>query len=213
MNAVCAIKALTVSVFAVTGAHAQTILSETFEDGLLDSRLSVSTVGTFSSAPGIKAFVSIEGSKAFGFGRSTNRFNSFGNYVTNLNVNFATPTHVSTVSFDEMEVFANWGSGGDVYADSVLLAPSTSFGHLPYNAGGADTTYRSHTYTVNASVSQITIRVHDITDLSEIYLDRLTIAAIPEPGTSMLLLAGLGVAAVAGRGRRQKHTSPTHSVA
>ncbi len=88
-------------------------------------------------------------------------------------------------------------------ADGVSLTPSNVFGRLPYNDRIADSTFRNHDFAVNRVVSKIVFRVEDITDLSEIYIDQITVSAIPEP-TSALLLA-LGVSAIAlGRRNRSK---------
>ncbi len=67
------------AILLIVNAYAystQILLYENFEDGVLDPRISVSTVGSFNSWPGIKDLPLIEGNKSFGFGRSTNRYNS-----------------------------------------------------------------------------------------------------------------------------------------
>jgi hypothetical protein len=197
--------ALSAGLFSVTSAHAAVLLFEDFEDGSLDPRISVSTVGTFLSAPGIKTFANIEGNKAFGFGRSTNTFNSFYNFVTTLTITLPSPTFVSSISFREMEVFDNWGSSGAVYADGLLISPFFGFGHLPYNDRIADTAPRFHEFAINASVSRLALQVHDITNLSEIYIDQITVSAapVPEPETYAMLLAGLGLLSFTARRRKQ----------
>lgn len=174
--------ALFASLAVSAGVSAAVVLQEDFEDGMLDPRISVSTVGTFLDAPGITSFSSIEGANAFGFGRSVNRFNSFDRYVTNLIIDLGSPTFVESLSFDEMEVFGNWGSRGEVYVDGVLLDPSPSFGRSPYNDFISDTTFRSHTFAINGLASILTIQVWDITDLSEIYIDRIAVAGGSVPG-------------------------------
>lgn len=171
------------------------LLTENFEDGMLDPRMSVQTTGSFSSAPGIKSFTGLEGQYAFGFGRSTNRYNSFDNYVTKLVITFDQPTPVTTISFITMEVFDNWGSGGSVWADGELYI--WDFGRQPYNDRQVDTTFRSFTVDIDRFVTQLTLRVSDITDLSEIYVDNIVVsggsdvAAVPIPAAAPLGISGL----------------------
>jgi hypothetical protein len=174
-----------------TSASAATLFQESFEDGALDPRVSISTVGTFNAAPGIKLFAGIEGDHAFGFGRSTNRFNSFGSYVTNFTIDLGSPTFVNALSFDEKEIFDNWGSRGEIYIDGTQVLPTPAFGRDPYNNRQADSDFRSHTFLIDRPVQQIRIQVWDITDLSEIYVDNVTVTGVPEPQSALLLMAGL----------------------
>ena len=146
-----------VATLAASPASAAVLLQEDFEGGSLDSRIAISTVGTFASGPGVRPFSAIEGSRAFGFGRSVNRFNSFGNYVTNLTIDLGSSMFVGSLSFDEMEIFGNWGSRGEIYIDGVLLPVSPAFGRSPYNDFQADTTFRSQTYAINAMARTLTI--------------------------------------------------------
>lgn len=184
---------------AVSTAHAATVLTEDFEDSSLDPRISISTVGSFLSSPGIKTFAAIEGSKAFGFGRSTNRFNSFGNFVTSFTITFDEPTLVSSLSFREMEVFDNWGSNGYVLGDGLLIGSSSSFGRLPYNDRIADSSFRIVDLPVNQTVTTLVLRVEDITDLSEIYIDQISVSAVPEPSAAILFALGIAAVGVAAR--------------
>jgi hypothetical protein len=190
-----------------TLAGAQTILAEDFEDGVLDPRISVATVGTFGSASGIKSFTGFGSDKAFGYGRSTCRVNCFDGSVTNFTITFAQPTFVSSVSFKEMELFSNWGSGGNVLADGVLVSPDRiSFGRLPYNDFQADTTFRVYSLQIDRTVTQLVLQVWDITDLSEIYIDDLIVnsaSAVPEPSAAWLLALGAPALWLAAR-RRQR---------
>ena len=164
---VCVVTVLTLIVGYSIG-QADTILMENFEDGILDPRISVQTVGTFISSPGIKDFTGLEGQYAFGFGRSTNRYNSFWNYVTYLSITFDQPSYVTSFSFVEMEMFDNWGSAGNVLIDGVQLEVNgidsgtlsvddsvqlginrIDFGRLPHNDGVV--TIHSIPSTVNLS--------------------------------------------------------------
>ena len=193
------IVAASAALAAATDVSAAVLLQESFENGLLDPRITISTVGTFVKAPGIKAFSLIEGTRAFGFGRSTNRFNSFQNYETNFIIDLGSPTFVQSVTFDEMEVLDNWGSRGEIFLDGIQVLPTPAFGRSPYNDRQPDTSFRTRTFAVGKSVQRITIQVWDITDLSEIYIDRLAVlgsaTAVPEPSAALLLLPGLALLA------------------
>ncbi len=82
------------SLFFCSISSAVTVLFEDFEDGSLDSRIDIQTTGTFNSSPGIKSFTGLDGQQAFGFGLSTNRFSSFENFATNIEINLDQPTPV-----------------------------------------------------------------------------------------------------------------------
>ncbi len=198
----CAIKTVVLSLGLLVSAvgNAATVLYEDFEDNALDSRIHIETAGTFNSSPGIKAFTSLDGQRAFGFGRSTNRFNSYDNYATNIVIDFSQPTSVSSISFIEMEIFGNWGSAGHVLADGVLIG---AFGRLPYNDGVSDTSYRSHIFDINNTINQIVLRVNDITDLSEIYLDNISVNAVPIPAALPLFGSALGLMGFVGWKRKK----------
>lgn len=194
---------------AATLAGAQTILSEDFEDGVLDPHISVTTVGSFTSASGIKPFTGFGSNLAFGYGRSTCRVNCFDGSVTNLVITFDQPTFVSSVSFKEMELVSNWGSGGNVLADGVLVSPDRiSFGRLPYNDFQADTVYRVYSLQIGRTVTQLVLQVWDITDLSEIYLDDLVVSAgataVPEPSAAWLIALGAPTLWLAARRRQRR---------
>lgn len=180
-------------------AQSAVIFSENFESGTLDSRLSVQTTGGFIVSPGIQDMTGFGSNKAFGFGLSNCRFSCFSDHVTSLSLTFAAPVFVGDLSFREMERFGNWGSDGNIVVDGVFLTGTgQDFGHLPYNEGGPDTTFRTHVFSLNKSVTQITLRVGDITDLSEIFVDDLQVtdgsgsgSAVPEPTTACLILTGI----------------------
>jgi len=191
------------SLALICGTASAQIINENFEDGVLDPRITVSTIGTFSSAAGFKSFATFGSLNAYGFGRSTNRFNSFGNFATILTISFPQPTLVGTLSFREMEIFENWGSGGYISIDGALVNANTSFGRLPYNDRVPDSTFRTVNIPLNRSVSQIVLTVNDITDLSEIYIDDLTISAVPEPLSYLLLALGVPFVLASARHRRE----------
>jgi hypothetical protein len=172
---------------------ADVLLTETFEDGFLDPRISVTTVGSFRSNPGIKDVTKFGSTKAFGFGMSSCKADCFQGYVTSLKITFPSPTYVSTLSFKEMESYGNWGAGGKIYVDGISLTPEgypppfivgfsanvMDFGRNPFNDLQADITYRKHVYPINREASLIEIKVGDITNLSEIFIDDLLINTIP----------------------------------
>src|SRR5438046_2811759 len=127
------------------------ILSEDFESGVLDPRISVQTVGTFNVPAGIQNVTDFGSSKAFGFGLSTCAVNCFLNFLTTLHINFDQPTLITTISFDEKEQFDNWGSEGRVFIDGTPLGTGEGglgfdFGRVPVNDRHADTTFRSHVF-------------------------------------------------------------------
>lgn len=183
-----------IAISATTASNAVTVLSEDFEDGALDPRISIATVGTFNSAPGIKSISNFGSTKAFGFGVSPCPASCFNSYVTTMTIALGSPTFVTAFSFKEMELFNNWGSGGGVLIDGVQLTDGTTdFGKLPYNNLVADSNYRIHSFDLNRTVSTLQLRVWDITRLSEIVIDDLSITAVPEPMSFSLLAAGLAL--------------------
>ncbi len=164
-----------------TAAQADVVtLSEDFEDGVLDPRISVSTTGSFNSGPGIKNVSNVGSTKAFGFGLSTCGANCFFNYITVFSITLPAPAFVSTISFKEMELYGNWGSDGSMFVDGNPLGNGyRDFGRLPYNDGVADTIYRSRVFSINRTATTIDLRVADITRSSEIFIDDLEIRVNP----------------------------------
>ena len=79
---------------------------------------------------------------------------------------------------------------GTVLADGVQIGDFFGFGRLPYNDRQADSTPRNHEFAIDNTVSQIVLRVHDITDLSEIYVDNVVVTGVPEPSLCALLAFG-----------------------
>jgi hypothetical protein len=146
-----------------SSAMAAVLLSETFEDGSLDSRISVSTVGSFSTNPGIKNVANFGSTKAFGFGRSTCGADCFNSHVTSLKISLPSPTYISTLSFKEMERYDNWGSGGKIYIDGHALTPpddplvasGQDFGRKPVNDRQADTTYRTKSFDIDRTAYEV----------------------------------------------------------
>lgn len=181
-----------------TPVRASVILSETFEGGTLSSNLSVGTVGGYISSPGIRDETIFGSAKAFGFGLSTCPLSCFDNHVTSLLIDFGSPTAVTSLSFKEMEVGVNWGSGGAIFVDGALFGTTHyDFGRLPYNDFGSDQIFRTHTFDLNRTATTIELRVRDITNSSEILLDDLaingTLNPVPLPSSGVLMLMGSAV--------------------
>ncbi len=185
------------SLLATAPALADPLFLEDFEDGEIDARVSLTMVGGFGALPGVQATNSFGSANAFGFGRSLCQASCFDAHVTGFVIDLGTPTYVSTLSFKEMELYGNWGSGGAIFIDGVLLGtPYYDFGRLPYNDFIADPTYRSRSFTIDRVATTVELRVRDITYASEIFIDDVALSAVPEPGASALLLAGLAVVGV-----------------
>lgn len=176
-------------------SNASVVFSENFESGVLDPRVIISTVGSFNTGPGIYDVTEFGSTKAFGFGLSSCTFNCYSNYVTTFSINLGSPTFISTIGFNEMELFENWGSNGGIYLDGVpLFSASLDFGRLPYNDRISDSTFRSQLYPVNMAATTIQLQVYDITRLSEIFLDDIVVTSavsVPEPASPGLLVLAL----------------------
>lgn len=215
MHSLCSFGYVALAIVSFSGpARSGVILSEDFEDGSLGPQISVQSAGGFNVAPGIQDITTFGSTKAFGFGLSTCPLNCFFNHVSSLTITLPGPTFVSEISFGEMELFENWGSGGGIFIDGQPLTTETAppnfsshrdFGRFPYNDRIADTTFRTRVFPVNQTVTQITLRVADITNLSEIFIDELVVtngaAPVPEPSTFILTMAAIAV--VAGKIRHE----------
>jgi TolB protein len=154
------------------------LLWENFRNSTLHPYLSVLSTGTFNSPPGIKHMIQLGSPGVFGFGKSTCGANCFDNFVTHLKVTFPTPMWIDCLQFKEMELFGNWGSGGNVYYDGVH-DDSFWFSRQQWNDGQPDTTYRTWTRPVNRMVQEIDFCVSDITSASEVFLGDLAIFGSP----------------------------------
>jgi len=178
-------------VFSFAAQATTVVLYEDFEDGVLDPRVSIETVGAFNSAPGVKDITQFGSAKAFGYGLSTCSVNCFGGYVTNFKITFPGSTFVDRISFKEMELYGNWGSKGKIYIDGNTISwgdynANEDFGRQPSNDGTADTTYRTHSFPIGYNILTIELTVADITNVSEIFIDDLEILGeglVAEPKT------------------------------
>ena len=161
-----------------------TILSEGFEGSSLDPRITVRSVGGVTW--GVKPTTVFGSTQAFGFGRSTCYANCWSNYTSTLVVTFPQPVYVTSLSFKEIELFNNVGSGGVVLVDGAPLIVGGkpyyhTFGRLPYNDGVADTTYRAQAFAINRVVNRIELQSWDVTGHSELFLDNLAITGVTSP--------------------------------
>src|SRR6266850_99073 len=172
----------------VVGQAPGGLLVEDFEDGVLDPRISVRTTGAFSAGPGIKNVTNFGSTKAFGFGLSICGASCFFSFENTLRITFPVPEFVVSISFKEMELFSNWGSGGGVFIDGQPVSAECKlpacgtygdFGRLPHDDLQPDTTFRSRSFPVNRAVTTIELRVNNISNRSEIYIDDLVVAGPP----------------------------------
>lgn len=176
-------------------SNASVVFSENFESGVLDPRVIISTVGGFNAGPGIYDVTDFGSAKAFGFGLSSCAASCFSNHVTRFSIDLGSPTFISTIQFNEMELFDNWGSDGSIFLDGIpLFTGYLDFGRLPYNDRQPDGTFRSQMYQVDMTASTILLQVNDITKRSEIFIDDIVITSavsVPEPASPGLLLLAL----------------------
>lgn len=163
------------SLIGLSNGYSQHILlSENFESDILNPMITVQTVGTFNSYPGIKSNTNFGSTKAFGFGLSTCPANCFSNYTSMLTITFPSPTFVDSIKWSEMELFGNWGSQGEIHLDGNVLSGS-SMGALPVNSGIPDAFPRYQAYGINQTVTTIAFYMTDITNTSEVTIDDLEI--------------------------------------
>lgn len=76
-----------------------------------------------------------------------------------------------------MELFDNHGSKGHVLIDGILLERSF-FSRTPSNDRQPDTNFRERIFKINRMISTIQLRVYDITNVSEVYIDDVTVFGI-----------------------------------
>lgn len=170
--------------FLPSTAQSGVILSEGFEDNILDSRIYIETTGEFLFLPGIKTSNQFGSHKAFGFGRSTCSYNCWDDHITRFIITFPEPQYVSSLSFKEKELYGNWGSEGYIFTDGVLLEEycggfSQNFGRCPVNDSLPDLIYRTKQVELNKVVKTIELQSWDITGQSEILIDNLQIRNDP----------------------------------
>ena len=152
--------------------NADTIFSEDFENGTLDTRLSVTNKGSFVSMPAIDDNPVFGSRRAFGFGRSVVPGFASWDYVSALLLSFEQPTFVSSVSFKDIELYGDLGSEGQLFVDGQKVG---DFGRTN-NSRMPDLFFRTNSIEVNRTVTNVTFLVYDITEESEIFVDDIEIA-------------------------------------
>jgi hypothetical protein len=163
------------------------LLSENFESGILDSRISIATAGTFNQYPGIIATRALGGAHAFGFGLSTCGANCWMSYVSYMTITFPGGASVDQLSFISTELFGSWGSQGYVFLDPAVLPSSTNepnfitngFAEFDQHENNAPATTNNVVIPINQWVTNIVLVVEDISDQSEIVLDDLLVTGNP----------------------------------
>jgi len=119
-------------------------------------------VGSFISRPKITPFTELGAARHLP-SPVQQPIHSFFDYATYFTIRLDQPTLILSLSFNEIERFDNWGSSGAVLADGILIGDFFGFGRLPYNDRQVDTTNRFHEIVINKTVSELVLRVHDIT--------------------------------------------------
>jgi hypothetical protein len=167
------------------------LLSENFENGSIDPRISITTRGTFTAPAGIALTSVLDGSHAFGFGKSSCHVNCWFDDAVFLTITFQGGTNISTLSFSSVELGGNWGSQGYIFIDPPILAATTNeapqgvvtnaFGLFNSQPNNTATAASNYVFSIQRYVTNIVIMVEDITDISEIYVDDLLILAPPCP--------------------------------
>lgn len=164
----------------LSNAWGQPILAEDFEDGVLDTRISVTAFNTFSA--GIKDTPYLAGSKAFGFGLSGCSASCFSSHTTTVTVDLGAPTAMGSITFKYRELYSDWGSLLYVSIDGQVVGgagPSTAppgfDGPPTFNAFVPDPDVSSITILADRVGQVVTFHVTDITNTSEMYIDDLVV--------------------------------------
>ena len=160
------------------------LLYENFESGVLDPRISISTVGTFNTYPGIFNTTVLDGSRAFGFGFSTCPASCFLSYASFMIITFPAGTEISQLSFSAVEINGYWGSQGGILLNATSLPsvsnePGENIVTNEFGTFGSqtDSSWSSNTFVfnINQQVTNIVIFVKDITSSSEMFIDDLLV--------------------------------------
>jgi len=156
------------------------ILSESFESGRMDSRITITTRGSFNSAPAIRNRAVLGSPRVFGFGKSSCGLSCFCSYVTFMTIRFPAPENVSHISFTAIEVDGDWGSGGGVYTNiNPSSLPSDNCSWPSTLASFGSPTSNTFTVPIKGVVTNIVLLVGDITSTSEICIDNLVVVGAP----------------------------------
>ena len=196
---------LTLLGLSISSVNASMLLSEDFEDGSLDPLISLQNLNLNSGGSGIENSTFFGSTKAFGFGRSTCGFNCFNNHTSSLFITFPTEVFVHEISFKFAELFSNWGSNGKIYLDGVAFSAGRDFQGIPSNGRIPDATFSEGLYLIDSSITKIELRVVDITNLSEIFIDDLKVTSISGvPVPAAVWLFGTALIGFVGMSRRRK---------
>ena len=153
----------------------QLIFSEDFEGNSM--KFALTTVGSFPCPACSKVGMGVDGSRGFGFGRSSCRRDAHFNYVNTLTATFKQPWFITRVEFDEMERYGNTGSAGNIIVNRVGNERlwKHDFCRLPHNDRRADTTFRHRNIEIGKIATNISFQVVDITCRSEEFIDNVKI--------------------------------------
>lgn len=162
------------SVKSSNNNYTDLLLSEDFEDNQLHHLISINKIGSYKKAPGIDFRNEFGGSYCYGFGKSTCSASCFDSYATEMIIDLGRATYVKNLTFNVMELNGDWGSSGQVYIDGVKVK-NVQLGSSPSNDGKPDYKPRKITIDVNSNTTEIKIRVYDITNRSEIFIDDLKV--------------------------------------
>ena len=152
------------------------IFAEDFEKGA--TLMSLMTVGTFPTPPGIKDNMGVGESRAFSFGRSSAGSNAWTSYMNTLIARFDREYVITRIEFDEMERYDNWGSQGTLQANGMTIE-NTGFAKLPSNNHVADTEFRHRSFDVSVVATNLSFHCEDITSSSELFIDNIRIYGRP----------------------------------
>lgn len=156
--------------FAARCLADEVLLSENFESGTLDQRISVSTVGSLNPGPRIVDSTVFGSQRAFDFGNSSCSNDCHERFVGSLLVTLPVPIFVTSVSFLWAELGGNTGAYGQVYVDGEPVAAFDGSGVV-----------QSLEIPVGKTARRIQLRVSDIASGSRIQIDDLEIRGGSEP--------------------------------
>ena len=150
------------------------IFFEDFERGSMEFDLS--TVGTFPYPACIQDGMGVDGSRGFGFGRSSCNKNAWFDYVTTLTASFGRRYFITRVEFDEMERYGNLGSSGNIIVNRTGDEELRNLDFCRVNNDGvADTVFRHRDILIGKMATNICFQVVDITGKSEEFIDNVKI--------------------------------------
>jgi len=155
-------------------SHDGLLLSEDFEDNQLHSLISINKIDRYKKDPSIVSRNNFGSNYCYGFGKSICGASCFDSYATEMIVDFGRVTYIEYLTFDVMELDGDWGSSGQVYIDGIKV-DDVQLGSSPSNDGKPDYKPRKITIDVKMNSTELKIRIYDITNRSEIFIDNLII--------------------------------------